>query len=243
MVSHGARSSGSARDDLTESERTALREALRSPRGRYRGPRAAQLSGVPQRTVYHWASTGVLVPDFAENSPKLWSYRDLVLLRCLVWLRVRGFTPDQARVRINVIRALLARDNDEVHRLRAGPGTLLVADAHTDQWTGASVIPAVVEYLSEFDLLQPVVLDDIRARRMWGPHLVHPSATTSISPWVMSGEPCLRQTRLPTSTLFALKNERGLNEEKIVALYPTVRIADVTDAISLEERLRGSHAA
>jgi uncharacterized protein (DUF433 family) len=63
------------------------------------------------------------------------------------------------------------------------------------------------------------------------------SYRTSISPWVMGGEPCVRSTRIPTAGLYALRSERGLQTERIVALYPGLDVAHVEDAIKLEERL------
>ncbi len=60
---------------------------------------------------------------------------------------------------------------------------------------------------------------------------------TTISPWVMGGEPCVRSTRIPTAGLHALRHERGLETERIIALYPGLDAAHVEDAINLEERL------
>src|SRR5829696_8281996 len=61
--------------------------ALRHPRGRYAADRAAQLSGIPRSTLYDWQRADVYVPDFAGGSPMAWSYRDLVFVRVLAWLR------------------------------------------------------------------------------------------------------------------------------------------------------------
>src|SRR5687768_10711416 len=68
-----------AGEGLSAVEREDLLHALRVPRGRYNAERTAQLSGVPERTVYHWATSGVLVPDFADSAPE-----ELVLPRSRV---------------------------------------------------------------------------------------------------------------------------------------------------------------
>src|SRR2546427_478992 len=70
-----------------------LRQAFRVPRGRYSYERASQLSGVPTRTLHHWARTEFMVPDFADLTPKMWSYRDLVFLRLTAWLRAKSMPP------------------------------------------------------------------------------------------------------------------------------------------------------
>jgi hypothetical protein len=36
---------------------------------------------VPERTLYDWAKSAILVPDYNAGRPKHWSYRDLVFLR------------------------------------------------------------------------------------------------------------------------------------------------------------------
>lgn len=82
-----------AATEATEAEKLALLRVLRSPRGRYSAERAAQLSGVPQRTVYDWQAKKVWVPDYAKASPMQWSYRDLVFLRLLLWFRRREHGP------------------------------------------------------------------------------------------------------------------------------------------------------
>lgn len=98
----------------------------------------------------------------------------------------------------------------------------------------------MLELLDEFHVgeVAPVVRE-VGRRTLWGPDLVEPSRrTTRISPWV-TGEPCVRDTRLPTSTLYALHEVRQLEAEAIAKLYPGIDRSDVEDAISLEARLRG----
>jgi uncharacterized protein (DUF433 family) len=90
--------------------------------------------------------------------------------------------------------------------------------------------------MSTFDLLEPI--KELGEHALWGPDLVTPSPYTFISPWVMAGEPCIDQTRVPTATVYALRAERGLDEGRIVALYPALTAESVEDAWSLESRLR-----
>jgi len=59
--------------ELTNQEIRLLWRFLRRPRARYDATRAAQLSGVPRRTLYDWASAGVVVPDSYAEKPKMWS--------------------------------------------------------------------------------------------------------------------------------------------------------------------------
>jgi uncharacterized protein (DUF433 family) len=78
---------------------------------------------------------------------------------------------------------------------------------------------------------------------MWGPSLVRPSAHTAISPDVFAGEPTIRRTRIPTSALYALQEDRGLTTLDIIELYPALDAAQVDDGLALERRIRQSRAA
>lgn len=219
------------------SDRARLRSTLRIPRGRYPAARAAQLSGVPQRTVYHWASTGLLVPDWVEHRPKQWSYRDLVYLRLVAWLRARDMPVDAVRQRVIAVRERIAADDDTVLRVRSDGHALLVGEEAVDRVSGEAPLPGLAP-LDEFHLTVPAQVEELPRRSLWGPDLRTPSTRTTITPSVMGGDVCVRDTRMPTSSLYALHQVRRLPPEAIVALYPSLDVADVEDAVMLEDRLR-----
>ncbi len=56
--------------------------------GHYEAERAAALAGVPRSTLYYWARTDLIVPSISPHREKLWSYRDLLTLRLVRWLRL-----------------------------------------------------------------------------------------------------------------------------------------------------------
>lgn len=219
----------------------AVGVAMASPRGHYPAGRTSQLSGVPLSTLYDWRRTQTFVPDYDRQSPAGWSYRDLVLLRLLAWLRQLGMDrPVAARE--------VARIKDE---LSAGRAVRFVAATRTEltvqpetvsRTTGNVALPFndLYAYTRTFDLTDPV--EELHAgarRRLWAPDLVRPSARSCISPWVLAGEPCLERTRIPTSAIWALRTDRGLAASEIVRLYPGIDETMVEDADILERRLRG----
>lgn len=107
---------------------------------------------------------------------------------------------------------------------------------------GQAAFPEVWPYLDEFSIDRAAqFVEEVEQRTLWGPDLVTPSARTRISPWVMSGEPCVRDTRVPTSTLYALR-PRALTSAAIVKLYPGLDEDDIEDALELEAKLRGEAA-
>jgi uncharacterized protein (DUF433 family) len=215
---------------------------LRHARGNYMAERASQLSGVPISTVYYWRRIGVYIPDFSEATPAAWSYRDLVYLRLLAWLRQLGMERGKARDAVTQVARMIQADETPRY-LRADSQSLLVDSERTPRFEGhPNHLPFddLNGLLSTFDLHEPV--EELRrdGHRAWAPHLIMPSKCTRISPLVMAGDPCIEKSRIPTSAVFALREDRGLSAHDIVELYPdglTEEAAD--DAYLLERRLRG----
>jgi hypothetical protein len=79
----------------------------------------------------------------------------------------------------------------------------------------------LLELTERFDRATPV--DDVSDRPLYGPDLAYPSKHAYISPWVMGGEPCVNDTRIPTSTIMALVELRGLTTAYVVRSAPTAR--------------------
>jgi uncharacterized protein (DUF433 family) len=212
-------------------------QALRSPRGRYEAERASQLSGIPKSTIYDWRRAGVFAPDFAGANPMAWSYRDLIYLRLLAWLRGRGMDRPYASDLVLAIRQEI-QSGDRVDKIRTDGRIILRDQEAISRYSGENVFPLdeVLAMFSEFDLLEPI--KELGDRPLWGPNLVNPSAFTFISPWVMAGEPCVNESRIATSSLYALHTERGLSAESVVRLYPSLDSEAVSDAWNLERRLR-----
>jgi uncharacterized protein (DUF433 family) len=95
-----------------------------------------------------------------------------------------------------------------------------------------------VEVLDVFELSEPI--EGVSQGDLWGPSLVRPSEHTYISPWVLAGEPCVDDSRVPSATLHALQVERGLDAEGIHDLYEFLPVDAIEDALALEARLRAA---
>ena len=258
---------------LSSEELAEVNYAFGHPRGRYNAERAAQLSGLPRSTIYEWARERVLVPDYPLPRSKYWSYRDLVFLRMLGWLRSKGVARADAAAHVAQIRAELARpapaalpgqlalarhlvivrnemtdvvrssQRNIVDKVRTDGNVVLHGSELFDRLTGQGVLPTMDTLFSVFRILEPIDEPGIGNRRLWGPDLVHPSEHTYISPWVMGGEPCVEASRVPTSSLLALAENRGLDVADLVELYPRLSAAAIADGLDLERRLRGQVAA
>jgi uncharacterized protein (DUF433 family) len=193
---------------------------------------------VPERTVYFWAGTGTLVPDHADDRPKAWSYRDLVFLRLIAFLRQHRVDLQDAAAVVTRYRTEFAAGENIDTSLSAAQGGYAYGDTMPiDELTGQQAFDTMADVCGHFDLLAPLDNRGVVAH-LKGPNLVRPSRSTSISPWVMSGEPVVVNSRITTATLFALHERRGLAPRDIVGLYPTLSESEVNDAIEMERELR-----
>ena len=177
----------------------------------------------------------MLTPDWNSLHPQGWSYRDLLYLRLFAWLRKRGMDTAGASERVRLIRGVLAKERVDPTVRSDGQHAFLSAAAF-DRFSGQQAFDGMTLFLSMFDIARPI--DKVSRSAMWGPGLVYPSAHTHISPGVLSGDPCVFRSRIPTSALFALHQERRLPAGKIGLLYPQVKVEAIKDAIDLEEKLR-----
>jgi len=218
-----------------DEDRFVVYQALRRPRGFYDANRASQLSGVPLGTINHWARSELLTPDWNALTPRGWSYRDLLYLRLFALLRKQGMETSGTSERVRLIRDVLASETIDPTVRSDGQHAFLSGET-IDRFSGQQAFDGVTALLSIFEIAQPI--DKVSKSAMWGPGLVCPSAHTHISPWVLSGEPCVAFSRIPTSALFVLRQERRLPAERIRLLYPQIRVEAIQDAINLEKKLR-----
>ncbi|NNN09476.1 MAG: DUF433 domain-containing protein [Acidimicrobiaceae bacterium] len=213
--------------------------ALRRARGQYGVTRTSQLSGIPSSTLYEWSRNEIYIPDFQGGTPKAWSYRDLVFLRLLAWLRQGGMERVAAAQQVKILKSRIS-EGFEIQYLYADNHALIYQDEQSDRMTGVSILPFdnIADCFGVFDLLDPIEELNSKHQRLWAPDLQEPSMHTRISPFVMAGDPCISESRVPTASIYALRYERGLEVGEIVELFPGLSSESVIDANDLERRLR-----
>jgi uncharacterized protein (DUF433 family) len=215
-------------------------------RGTYTAGRAAALSGVPKSTVYRWARIGWCVPSVSRTRVKLWSYKDLLGLRAIHWLRHPRPSPADSEklppAPVPLIQAALvdlARINldglpDGHVSVRIDrSGSIHVGAVGNREPTGRS--PS----LDSLDLIEPFESrGGIR-----GPNLAAPRSLLRIVPGKLGGAPHLLRTRLQTEALAAI-HRQGMTREGVYRLYPRFDPVAIDQALDLENQLtRNLHPA
>ncbi|HVL98668.1 MAG TPA: DUF433 domain-containing protein [Egibacteraceae bacterium] len=201
--------------------------------GHYEAERAAALAGVPRSTLYYWARTDLIVPSISPHREKLWSYRDLLTLRLVRWLRlpkddlgVAATTMSEVREVMDTVGERLWSIDErgrEVPTILVGrDGTVFLGERPLSTLGGQVVL--------EHDQL------DLFAPFDRGVDLRVPRPRLRIVPGKVAGEPHLVGSRLTTRTVAGLA-VRGLSVAQIAVLYPHEEPEALAEAVELERSL------
>lgn len=207
----------------------------------YSTERVAGLAGVPARTVYYWAKTGLWTPSVSAEREMTWSYADLLALRLFAWLR----TPKEA---LDVKATSLRRIREALDHVEA-LGDKLEAEM-CFVWVDHGGGLHIGEQDTGFRPAQPGLAQgelDIGPVDLLAAHttaegrhlsdLRRPRELLRIVPGKLAGEPHVVDTRIPSSALFGLI-ERGLTREAVSEMYE-VAPAVVQQAVDYEHEIRG----
>jgi DNA-binding transcriptional MerR regulator/uncharacterized protein (DUF433 family) len=201
--------------------------------GHYEAERAAALAGVPRSTLYYWARTDLIVPSISPHREKLWSYRDLLTLRLVRWLRLPKDDLGVAATTMSDVRTLMDTVGERLWSIdtsgREFP-TILVARDGTVFIDERPLTTLDGQYVLEHDQL------DLFAPFERGVDLRAPRPRLRIVPGKVAGEPHLVGSRLTTRTLAGLA-ARGFSVEQIAALYAHEEPEALAEAIDLERAL------
>ena len=100
----------------------------------FRGPVAHRVAGITYRQLDYWARTGLVVPEIRQaggsGTQRLYSFRDILLLRIVKRFLDVGISLQQIRVAIDHLRARGVEDLTEITLLSDGFSVYEVSDAN-----------------------------------------------------------------------------------------------------------------
>jgi len=208
----------------------------------------AALSGATMGQLQYWRSDRgdrgpVLVPEYRDGRTWLYSFRDVVALRTVVYLR-----EDKSLQKIR--RALETLDDvgegahlSEYVLVSTDDGSIVWADASSDSYVDLVNKPG--------QLREPVVMETVFGRfRDKDGGLVRPLCEPfphiRISPEVRGGYPVIKDTRVPYVNVATLVRD-GVAPRAIRGIYPAVSAAAARDAAAfaayVDERTQPRRAA
>ena len=98
----------------------------------YRGPQVCKFAGITYRQLDYWARTGLLTPSVkgaaGSGSQRLYSFRDLVLLRTIKRLLDAGMSLQRVREAVGYVHDHLDGDLSDVTLVSNGETIIAVHD-------------------------------------------------------------------------------------------------------------------
>lgn len=207
--------------------------------GLYSTSQVSRLARVPVSTLYDWRRRGIIRPSLELLSEGLvadegYSYSDLTLIRILKALRDKHLDFNSAAKALRHMYERLGPPNrgwanEKVYVI----GNRIYVD-RPDEWeiTDATELGQKV-----METLFSDIFEELRDMDEEASIIVPPQFRrfVQVKPEIMGGEPVIRDTRIPTSTIVALLADHDINELK--KLYRRIPEGNIEKAIEYERYL------
>ena len=179
---------------------------------------AAALSGTSMSQLAYWRSAtrgeALLVPELATGARVLYSFRDVVALRTVAFLR-EDVSLQKVRRAVSTLRELGNRDHLSAYRLVASDGSVVwVAE---DDFIDLVRHPGQQVLAQMSDVLAPFV----NSAGVEVPDFAHPRERLEVDADTLSGYPVITGTRVPFDLVASLVAD-GVPPERVADYYPGV---------------------
>ena len=191
------------------------------------------LTGATTAQLRSWKRSGVLVPEASVEKPMLYSYRDLVALRSIVFLRAQ--TSNQ---RLTCAMHTLRHDLD----LTDHPSQYTFAtDGHGVEVIVGDDDPIELVRVKGQRALIPLAqvfrpFKDFNGRDVVDFH--RPKKHLEVVQGRVGGWPTIADTRVPYDTIADLLRDGDVTPDEVRSFYPTVSAPAARDAADFDELVR-----
>ncbi len=200
-------------------------------KGLYSPKTAARVARIRPQHFQAWAKANLVHPIFQIQSRKktenIYSYYDLLLIRLIKRLRDKGFRTKVIKIALDTISVMsegdpyawtkatiCVFDNVIVARIQEKPEWDPIAASKGPQKMGVVFFPELIE-----ELKRELVPNQFRY--------------IEVNPDVLGGSPVIKGTRIPTTVVRSIKQQRQDPKEA----YPELTDDQIKDAVDYEEFL------
>jgi uncharacterized protein (DUF433 family) len=197
---------------------------------------ASVLTGATNSQLRSWKSKGLIIPEISSSRPLLYSFRDLVWLRTLVFLRSRTSLQRISVARVNLDLVDLT-EHPSKYRFATDGKTIIVDD-------GAGQVVDLVKRPGQADSFTfeeiSEAFQDFRGRDVVD--FRRPSRHIEVELKRLGGWPTVIGTRIPYDLVDRLVDNRTLFARDIPDYYPSVSIEAAEGAVLFAEKVRSAGA-
>lgn len=192
----------------------------------------SKLTGATPSQLHRWRRDGLLIPEVSPGRPTLYSYRDLVALRSMAFLRSR--TSSQRLTKAwNGLDVMDLADHPARYSFGTDGKVIFVKtpdDSVVDltRSVGNSVVEHTFEELFE-------EFEDFKHRPVV--NFSRPSRFLQVHPRLLGGWPTITDTRVPFDAIAHLVDFATVFPADVDEYYPAVSEAAARDAIQFNEQV------
>lgn len=190
----------------------------------------SHLTGATRHQLQSWRQKNLLVPEVRSGRPPLYSFRDLVALRTMVYLR--GQTSNQRLSKaLGALDLLDLTDHPSRYQLATDGDTIVLQMPDSGQIVdlvkhpGNAVDATFEDVFRSFRNFKDAVVVDFK----------QPSEHVSVDLRKLGGWPTITGTRVPYDLIANLVDSNTVLPEDVDDFYPNVSAAAARDALSFSE--------
>lgn len=197
---------------------------------------ASVLTGATPHQLNSWRAKGLVVPEVRAKRPPLYSFRDLVLLRSMVFLR-RETSLQKIGKAWQTLDMMDLVEHPSAYRFGTD-GKTIFAEIH-GRVVDLVRRPGQIELFSFEDISRSFTnfRDDVV------PDFRRPADGIEVRYQRMGGWPTITGTRVPYDVVANLVDFETVWPEDVPYIYPGVSIGSVEDALHFDERVKAVSVA
>jgi uncharacterized protein (DUF433 family) len=196
---------------------------------------ASKLSGATPFQLSKWRRTGLLVPEVSHERPPIYSYRDVVALRAMVFLRAKTSSQKLTKAWANLDTIDMVEVADHPSEFKFGSdGSKIFVLAASGDVLDLTFKPG--HRLTEFtfeELFEE--FENFRGERVI--NFERPASSLSVHPRTLGGWPVVAGTRVPFDAIAQLVDGESVLLADVPDLFPRVTVEQARDAIAFSESL------
>lgn len=199
-------------------------------------PLASKMSGASINQLRYWHRQGILVPEVESIArPYLYSYRDLVALRTVAWLR-SDHSLQQIRKSLDLVRDLdtaVHPSEFKIMKLGKSIGFERRSDGamiDVSKEPGQEVLGTLQDVFGEFETRRKKKVDP----------MLHPRPGVEVNPNRLGGWPTISGTRIPYDTIAKLVEDGSVSADEAGRYYPGVSADAARDALDYFQSIPGA---
>lgn len=191
---------------------------------------AATMSGASVTQLRRWNRDGLLVPEVNPTRPMLYSFRDLVALRSVSYLRAETSLQRIKRAFANLPEFEFTDHPSEYEFATDGKAVMIKTD---DGYMDLVKNPGQFEFVSLADIFEP--FENRRGRKVVA--FERPREHLRVNVRRLGGFPVIRDSRVPYDVVADLMSGGDVSPDEVAEFYPRVSAPAALDAVSFQQEV------